>query len=117
VFRLRGKCTSIILTWLPVHHGVPCTQTTLCLSIEKHDIRHANFRAPSICSFPIADHFNSLGVINKQDYARRHGWELHLSAENVDPSAIVSHCLEPPLFQVLSSSSRTPAYCPKPSNS
>ena len=42
------------------------------------------------CSFPIADHFNSLGVINKQDYARRHGWELHLSAENVDPTAVVS---------------------------
>ena len=62
-------------------------------------VRHANFEVLSICSFPIADHFNSLGVINKQDYARRHGWELHLSAENVDPSAIVSHCFEQCLSQ------------------
>jgi hypothetical protein len=48
-------------------------------------------------------------VINKQDYARRHGWELHLSAENVDPSAIVSHCIEPPLIQVPSSIKQDPS--------
>lgn len=46
-------------------------------------------RATGSRSFPIADHFNALGVANKQDYARRHGWEVHLSAENVDPTAIV----------------------------
>ena len=63
----------------------------------------------SLCSFPIADHFNSLGVINKQDYARRHGWELHLSAENVDPSAVVSHCIEPPLIQFPSSIKQDPS--------
>jgi hypothetical protein len=28
-------------------------------------------------------------VINKQDYARHRGWELHLSAEDVDPTAVV----------------------------
>jgi hypothetical protein len=27
-----------------------------------------------------------LGVGNKQDYAHAHGWELHLSADLIDPA-------------------------------
>ena len=41
------------------------------------------------CSFPIADHFNTLALSSKQDYALLHGLELHLSAHNVDPGVTV----------------------------
>eukprot|EP00208_Stichococcus_sp_RCC1054_P005833 CAMPEP_0206142774 /NCGR_PEP_ID=MMETSP1473-20131121/18136_1 /ASSEMBLY_ACC=CAM_ASM_001109 /TAXON_ID=1461547 /ORGANISM="Stichococcus sp, Strain RCC1054" /LENGTH=1052 /DNA_ID=CAMNT_0053537897 /DNA_START=385 /DNA_END=3544 /DNA_ORIENTATION=+ len=56
--------------------------------LDKPNVAIISAVPPNPCSFPIADHFNALGVANKQDYARRHGWEVHLSAENVDPTAI-----------------------------
>ena len=37
------------------------------------------------CQFPIADFINKLSVVNKQDYARLHNFELHISAE-IDPN-------------------------------
>ena len=40
-------------------------------------------------SSPIADHFNTLALSSKQDYALLHGMELHLSAQNVDPGVTV----------------------------
>lgn len=40
-------------------------------------------------SFPIADRFNTLALLSKQDYASLHGLELHLSAQNVDPDVTV----------------------------
>ena len=39
--------------------------------------------------FPIADHFTTLALMNKQDYAHLHGLEVHLSAQNVDDKATV----------------------------
>ena len=94
---------------MPIDHGIPVHGQPSVLAWRSPDVQHAKLRALFICSFPIADHFNSLGVINKQDYARRHGWELHLSAENVDPSAIVRHRLEPPLIQIPSSIKQGPS--------
>ncbi len=41
---------------------------------------------PDPCAFPTADHAYALGVGNKQDYAHAHGWELHLSADLIDPA-------------------------------
>ena len=38
------------------------------------------------CQFPTADLINKLSVINKQDYARLHGFELHVSSDVIDPS-------------------------------
>ena len=33
------------------------------------------------CQFPTADFINKLSVVNKQDYARLHNFELHISSE------------------------------------
>ena len=38
------------------------------------------------CQFPTADLINKLSVLNKQDYAHMHGFELHLSADIIDPN-------------------------------
>lgn len=38
------------------------------------------------CQFPTADLINKLSVANKQDYAHLHGFELHLSADLIDPN-------------------------------
>ena len=37
------------------------------------------------CQFPTADFINKLSVVNKQDYARLHNFELHISSE-IDPN-------------------------------
>ena len=37
------------------------------------------------CQFPTADYINKLSVVNKQDYARLHNFELHISSE-IDPN-------------------------------
>lgn len=41
---------------------------------------------PNPCAFPTADYINKLSVANKQDYAHRHGFEVHLSAGLIDPN-------------------------------
>ena len=41
---------------------------------------------PDPCQFPIADLINKLSVVNKQDYAHRHGFELHVSSDIIDPN-------------------------------
>ena len=38
------------------------------------------------CQFPIADYIHKLSVVNKQDYARLHGFELHVSSDIIDPN-------------------------------
>ena len=38
------------------------------------------------CQFPTADLINKLSVVNKQDYARLHGFELHVSSDIIDPN-------------------------------
>ena len=38
------------------------------------------------CQFPTADLINKLSVANKQDYAHRHSFELHLSSDIIDPN-------------------------------
>ncbi len=38
------------------------------------------------CQFPIADLINKLSVVNKQDYAHLHGFELHVSSDVIDPN-------------------------------
>lgn len=38
------------------------------------------------CQFPTADLINQLSVANKQDYARLHGFELHVSSDIIDPN-------------------------------
>ncbi len=38
------------------------------------------------CQFPTADLINQLSVANKQDYARLHGFELHVSSDVIDPN-------------------------------
>jgi len=48
-----------------------------------HELLHCRRR------FPIADHFTTLALMNKQDYAQLHGLEVHLSAQNVDDKATV----------------------------
>ena len=45
--------------------------------------------------FPIADHFTTLALMNKQDYAHLHGLEVHLSAQNVDTKATVRSLVMP----------------------
>jgi hypothetical protein len=45
--------------------------------------------SPAVRRFPIADHFTTLALMNKQDYAHLHGLEVHLSAQNVDTKATV----------------------------
>ena len=50
------------------------------------------------CQFPTADLINKLSVVNKQDYAHMHGFELHLSADIIDPNVTaVRFPLPPPL--------------------
>lgn len=38
----------------------------------------------SPCTNPYGDYFLGISLRNKQDYARLHGYELHLMAESVD---------------------------------
>ena len=38
------------------------------------------------CQFPIGDLINKLSVVNKQDYAHLHSFELHISADIIDPA-------------------------------
>jgi hypothetical protein len=38
------------------------------------------------CAFPVADYINKLAVSNKQDWAHRHSFEVHISAEMIDPN-------------------------------
>jgi len=38
------------------------------------------------CPFPVADFINKLAMANKHDYAHRHSFELHISAEMIDPN-------------------------------
>ena len=47
------------------------------------------------CQFPTADLINKLSVANKQDYARLHGFELHVSSDIIDPNitAVRAGCL------------------------
>ena len=50
---------------------------------------------PNPCAFPTADYINKLSVANKQDYAHRHGFEVHLSAGLVDPNVTaVRTCIQ-----------------------
>ena len=41
----------------------------------------------SPCTNPYGDYFLGISLRNKQDYARLHGYELHLMAESVDATS------------------------------
>lgn len=51
------------------------------------------------CQFPIADYMNKLSIANKQDYAHRHSFELHIASEVIDPNvtAVCTSCYLFPL--------------------
>lgn len=75
-----------------LHAYLECNSCLCCMGSVGDNVVCDDAEILLVCSHPIADHFFGLGISNKVDYARRHGWEVHLSAENVDSTAVVSAC-------------------------
>lgn len=67
-------------------HALEHLKTPRNRSDEQPNLVIATAIPADACAFPVADYINKLGVSNKHDWAHRHSFELHISAEMIDPN-------------------------------